>query len=316
MFRNIFIVMLTIACTYPLSGQELEAYYSFDGHSEDSSSSMNHLSKIDLTKNQTSVINTVGFTNTIGDSAVSFWSSESFVSQQTDNIGWNSMAISFWLKEASTGQIIQGAYIGFGVDIGYNGLGEKAVLNCFFDGSSVGQLTLSNSAPNLETNTWHHFVCQNDGATTSIYIDGVLDTSHAENYYTMTSTNTLAKYYIGNNIGGSKGGQFTLDELKIFNGSLSSSQISDLYNNNLVTHIKDEIIQAEIHISPNPTFDKVSIQTEKTLSSLTLYDMKGNVKISLSGHQQAFDISTLPSGIYFLKIEVNDTVITKKIIKQ
>ena len=71
---------------------------------------------------------------------------------------------------------------------------------------------------------------------------------------------------------------------------------------------------------PNPTSGKFSIVFSKALSnaSISILDANGKAvqQIKTSGGTVNFDLSGVASGTYFVRIEENGKIITKKVIKQ
>ncbi|MEI6410029.1 MAG: T9SS type A sorting domain-containing protein [Bacteroidota bacterium] len=79
--------------------------------------------------------------------------------------------------------------------------------------------------------------------------------------------------------------------------------------------IQDEIIATApkitsstttLQISPNPTSGYVSLQSEKLLQRLRVLDAMGRVVKDMEGNIQELDFTTLPNGIYFLKVKYED----------
>lgn len=73
-------------------------------------------------------------------------------------------------------------------------------------------------------------------------------------------------------------------------------------------------------VFPNPTTGQLTISLEDgTATSVTIRNSLGQVLLSekhASSNEVVLDISSYPSGLYFLQAEVNGNIITKKIIKQ
>jgi Secretion system C-terminal sorting domain len=71
---------------------------------------------------------------------------------------------------------------------------------------------------------------------------------------------------------------------------------------------------------PNPTTGKFSVTFSKELKNAIVYltDLQGKVilQFKASGSKVDFDISGVAAGAYFVRIEDNGKVITKKVIKQ
>ncbi len=76
----------------------------------------------------------------------------------------------------------------------------------------------------------------------------------------------------------------------------------DLHDNNLI-------------VFPNPSSDYLEVQGKQAINSIQLYSINGNlIEINFSENNKV-DLRNLQNGIYILKINVNGTYITRKIIK-
>jgi len=80
------------------------------------------------------------------------------------------------------------------------------------------------------------------------------------------------------------------------------------------TGIKN-IDPATISIYPNPAFDRINIRGLPHDAAINISDMTGRICISQTATDQ-INISALSSGIYYLSIQDQDGVITKKFVKQ
>ena len=73
-------------------------------------------------------------------------------------------------------------------------------------------------------------------------------------------------------------------------------------------------------VFPNPAHDNVvvGLPAIATAGNIEFIDELGRVVVSkkISGHEEKFDVGTLPAGIYFLKITCNGQVVYKKLIKE
>ena len=93
-------------------------------------------------------------------------------------------------------------------------------------------------------------------------------------------------------------------------------------NTNVFT--KEEIKNMEFQevnaLYPNPTSGRFSVTFSKTLSnaSVTITDANGKAvqQVKASGNKIDFDLSALAAGTYFVRIEENGKLITKKVVKQ
>jgi len=77
----------------------------------------------------------------------------------------------------------------------------------------------------------------------------------------------------------------------------------------------NETFDFGINISPNPTADKLFINSEKPFNKCVLYNSQG--KIEIEQKESKLHLNELASGIYYLKIIYDDNkVFTQKIMKQ
>lgn len=92
---------------------------------------------------------------------------------------------------------------------------------------------------------------------------------------------------------------------------------SVFYVNNNTSALSEEILAEQFTAYPNPTTGKLVIQSKNSKDfDYTLFNLSGKIlRKSGSGVQSSFDLSNLKSGIYILKIQVKNAIITKKIIK-
>ena len=101
--------------------------------------------------------------------------------------------------------------------------------------------------------------------------------------------------------------------------SFSGKAANNTNNGNFAT---DNI---DLRLSPNPTsavFTATLNQLQREAAQFLLYDYSGRLlqkqvsDQSLLQHQVSFDLSNLPSGIYYVKARNNGKEITKSIVKQ
>jgi N-acetylneuraminic acid mutarotase len=121
---------------------------------------------------------------------------------------------------------------------------------------------------------------------------------------------------------------FVIDDYVYFLNGLSFSLVEDLNvyrfylgEGDPPTSI-EELASDEVIISPNPAHDNVTIQlteASSTFEQLSLFNVSGQLileKTGLNNNRITLDIKSIPNGVYFLKIELGDEVISQKIIKQ
>ena len=73
----------------------------------------------------------------------------------------------------------------------------------------------------------------------------------------------------------------------------------------------------EFNVSPNPTHSVVSWNNFSTIDEIAVINVNGKMVLRVANPTtNSIDLSSLQSGIYFLKIRENNSVITKKILKE
>ncbi len=77
----------------------------------------------------------------------------------------------------------------------------------------------------------------------------------------------------------------------------------------LMTSVRDISEQSSVSIFPNPAQHLVSVQGVEGLSNLTLTNVLGQTVLMLRDVQTpaTFDVSSLPNGMYFVRIQTNQT---------
>ena len=77
--------------------------------------------------------------------------------------------------------------------------------------------------------------------------------------------------------------------------------------------------ETKVKVYPNPTNDRLYIETETETNDITIYDVYGrvqNLRISESQNLRiSIDVAKLNAGIYFIKINTEEGNIVKRIIK-
>lgn len=74
----------------------------------------------------------------------------------------------------------------------------------------------------------------------------------------------------------------------------------------------------EVALYPNPTQDYFHVKVEDGFqkAKLEMFDANGKLVLSTNKIQQAIGISHLPTGVYFVKISIDDQIVNRKIIKK
>ena len=138
-----------------------------------------------------------------------------------------------------------------------------------------------------------------------IYINGVIK---GTSYKPLINT-TLTSFRINAFAG-------AIDDLKIYDRALNSTQVLSLYQNNtLSTSDNNNIVKNNISIYPNPSKDVVFVKSETAITKIELYDFSGK-KIKESASKE-MNISSLKRGNYLIKItDKEGNTQTKNLIKE
>lgn len=311
-------VALLLALGTSVFAQSLVVDYHFDTDLQDHSSSQNHLHAYGSGAPYHFV--PLGSTNVSSDTCVAFNAGMGLESHHAIyNATWQGTAVSFWIQSngfgaiSTTGFIIQGAYAGFGVRM------SNGKFVPFFGGTSVG-VPHSNFTFSHMNLGWHHVVAQNDGDSTSLYIDGNLDFRTAEMGFAMTAPDTNAKLYIGTAVaGGYNLEDFSIDEMKVYDHALTHAQIQTLLLHQDITVGVEDAGQRPVALYPNPTLGAVQLRLASGAATVHVLNAQGQCLATQRITQQPSATITLPpaAGIYFLRIEeVNGGQHTHRVVRQ
>lgn len=180
--------------------------------------------------------NGADFANTYPSNNDSFSLASGNIADQT------AFTISLWVKSSSTvaadsGLLTVGNWSGSGQLqlMIRKEAGNTGQLHFQGYGNSPDAETLS-TATNLFNGSWRHIVVTYKTAatpTTEIYVDGSLDKSHTHTSLPTvvfnTATTYLGTWLVGTNYRGMENG--SIDEVGIWSRVLSSTEVSELYNN-------------------------------------------------------------------------------------
>jgi|26BtaG_2_1085354.scaffolds.fasta_scaffold01132_10 hypothetical protein len=115
------------------------------------------------------------------------------------------------------------------------------------NGLAEPRYSVTSSNESLPLNTWKHIACRFDGSSLKIFVDGSEDSSWP------TATTTIAQSNYNITLGSSWNGTHTqnswtgkLDDVKIYNRSLSAGQILALYENRTDLIVSDETVVGEV----------------------------------------------------------------------
>jgi hypothetical protein len=148
-----------------------------------------------------------------------------------DNLTNQPISFSAWIKTSGSNSyypiISKYEYIDSTHSKGFNfylASGGQLRMSLYPNSSPYGDLQ---AGPDLRDNTWHHVAAVYNGSNITLYIDGKSVGSTA---YSGGFVNTTNPAYLGRLNNGSTYFQGNLDEIKIYNFALSTSQVQQQYN--------------------------------------------------------------------------------------
>ncbi|MEW4922781.1 T9SS type A sorting domain-containing protein [Algibacter sp. 2305UL17-15] len=78
----------------------------------------------------------------------------------------------------------------------------------------------------------------------------------------------------------------------------------------------NEISAKDIKLFPIPTNDYINISTPLVLDALTIYDINGKQVYKIEKPKNRINLQNISNGVYFLRFNVNNIYVTKRIVKQ
>ena len=177
------------------------------------------------------------FTLEGGEYAATFNGSQSLKTNSNFNIGTDKVSISLWLKTSQTAAAIV-SEISTNASSGNNAFGvyiNDLLANRIEIVDNQSGLNIGNSAININDNNWHHIVLMIDRSLgtsqNKIYVDGILSYVKNTSYQSDLNGNwALNPLFIGQRGGSKLGLNGQIKFLKIFNYLLSTTEITNLYN--------------------------------------------------------------------------------------
>jgi hypothetical protein len=74
------------------------------------------------------------------------------------------------------------------------------------------------------------------------------------------------------------------------------------------------ISEDKIVVYPNPVKHELFIKSKSPIEKVEIYNQSGQVVLKETNFSEKIDVSRLADGIYFVRITVDGTVVTKKIV--
>ena len=279
------------------------AEFKFDNNSNDESGNNNHLTNSGVTFPAEGQYSTVAY----------FDGTSGMVTTNTFNVSnAKQMSISCWVKYSAANSsgvkyIVQGAYAGYGLYID----ATTGKICAFFDGSSAGS---AKSLLSIADNNWHFVTATNNGISTSLLVDGVVQQVVSDVAYRGTGQAT-EKLYVGKSNNNADFFIGYVENLSIFNSQLSNCAIDSIISlgdpSSTTVSVQDKTSD-KVSIYPNPTENYVNIVADD-FQNVQVFSLSGELLVNSSN--KLVDLSNLSSGIYFIHIQTKQTSFSQKVCK-
>ena len=247
--------------------------------------------------------------------SVSLW-----VFEDGPNATQKTQCVVFWGTTYSTGE-------SFGLEVEGNPLSPKPRIPYFV---GWGQDMLGNTTLNL--GQWYHLVMTYDGTTGNIYLNNVLDASSALALNTVLNADGLMIGKISPNGGNHSFFNGRIDDVRIYNRVIDTSEISALYHQGgwpNVTSAREGTSGVPALYSlgqnyPNPFNPSTTISyalPARSHVTLSVFNVLGQKVADLvdaekeaGSHTAMFDGTRLTSGVYFYRIQAGSFIEAKKLV--
>lgn len=104
------------------------------------------------------------------------------------------------------------------------------------------------------------------------------------------------------------------------NDDTNSNSIPDYLESGVALGLQSTIYNSEIKLYPNPTSDILNIENEtnQLISNVSIYSISGALVKDINSNSsiESISVSDLQSGIYFVKLQINDEIRNFKFVKK
>lgn len=183
--------------------------------------------------------------------------------------------------------------------------------------------SMYNYFPTIQENKWYVVVCTFDSTTYKMYINDTLKKITTTHGYPIGSSND--SIVIGMDPWDAGAGysypmHAVLDDIKLFNRDLTAAEAHEYYDSTLPVAVPNIAnLEPAVNIYPNPAKDNITISLPaNTKVSMQLMNELGQALKEQNniGNKEDIDISTLPAGMYILKLQFPEQTVYRKFIKE
>ena len=240
----------------------------------------------------------IGAVNTSGiiNSALNFSTDYVTIADNASLENTNAWSASFWMNADS---LSASSILDKGNAISSFNFRWQAVTSLFvcIDNQCAGDTSFT------ATDTWKHIVGTYDGAFVRLYVDGVNKDNHSDASGMTQDGNNVS---IGSLVGGGSAFDGAIDEVGIWNRTLSVGEIQNLYNNGLGISWADVFGSPPI-VTPNAPINAFNSTTSLVTLNVTITDNVevSDVKLFINGELNNTNTSLL-NGTYIYPINFAD----------
>lgn len=201
--------------------------------------------------------------------------------------------------------------------LNYNGFGiyywaQNGFLQAQFN---FGNASVGSSNGGLTYDTWQHITAIKEGSFIKIYINGVLNATGNSGVATPNYSGIPGRfgtsYWASFSPPHYNGFNGKMDEFRIYNRALTQSEITTLYELNLLE--TESFTSNELRFAPNPAKDRIIFN--HIIKSLEVYDITGKL-VHTGLNQTELEIADWMNGIYIIKAITNEEIpVTAKFVK-
>lgn len=80
--------------------------------------------------------------------------------------------------------------------------------------------------------------------------------------------------------------------------------------------ISEVTLEDSVKLFPNPANKAINLETDKKINDIEIYNSLGQWIKKVNPNAKSINVENLPKGIYYLKININQSVLVKKLIKE
>ena len=290
----------------------LIAHYPLNGNANDISGNNFHASNqsVSFTSDRFGNANSAGLFN--GSAYLTVPNGARFKSNTSSSLSFwikTTMKTRFDLFDQRTGNF-NPDYYNYGLIFNFDTTAHSIDFN--YPGYS-NNILYSNST-SFRNNNWNHMVFIKDtlSSTMLIYFNCSLIASQPLNDTNFAINGSL---YIGRPY---TSGYFfvgSLDDIRIYDRAINSAEVCALFNETGIEEINAN--ESSIIFYPNPAGNYLTIES-KQKASIEILNIEGQIIKRINANDKAItiDISSLASGMYFIKAKMESGLVVKKFIKQ